>query len=88
MVWLLKAWSAGNGCIDYGITPVASKQGSTVQDLDVDDEGEPETLRLLFGTSRRRLEDGKCILVELAPTAFGPVSVREALCWGARSPRG
>jgi hypothetical protein len=30
----------------------------------------------LFGTSRRWLEDGKQILVEGAPTAFGPVSVR------------
>src|SRR5438093_1084005 len=47
-----------------------------VQDLDVDDDGEPETLRLLFGTSRRWLEDGKRIVVERAPTAFGPVSVR------------
>ena len=30
-----------------------------VQDWDLDDDGEPETLRLLFGTSRRWLEDGK-----------------------------
>src|SRR5262249_45352472 len=47
-----------------------------VQDLDLDDDGEPETLRLLFGTSRRWLEDGNRIVVERAPTAFGPVSVR------------
>jgi hypothetical protein len=47
-----------------------------VQDLDMDDDGEPETLRLLFGTSRRWLEDGKRLVVERAPTAFGPVSVR------------
>ena len=47
-----------------------------VQDLDLDDDGEPETLRLLFGTSRRWLEDGKRVVVERAPTAFGPVSVR------------
>jgi hypothetical protein len=47
-----------------------------VQDLDLDDDGEPETLRLLFGTSRRWLEDGKRIVVERAPSAFGPVSVR------------
>ncbi len=47
-----------------------------VQDLDLDDDGEPETLRLLFGTSRRWLEDGKRIVVEHAPTAFGLVSVR------------
>ena len=42
----------------------------------MDDDGEPETLRLLFGTSRRWLEDGKRLVVERAPTAFGPVSVR------------
>lgn len=47
-----------------------------VQDFDLDDDGEPETLRLLFGTSRRWLEDGKRLGVERAPTAFGPVSVR------------
>lgn len=47
-----------------------------VQDWDLDDDGEPETLRLLFGTSRRWLEDGKQIVVERAPTAFGPVSIR------------
>ncbi|HEY2412444.1 MAG TPA: hypothetical protein VGI40_09390 [Pirellulaceae bacterium] len=47
-----------------------------VQDWDFDDDGEPETLRLLYGTSRRWLEDGKQIVVERAPTAFGPVSVR------------
>lgn len=46
-----------------------------VQDWDLDDDGEPETLRLLFATSRRWLEDGKRITVERAPTAFGPVSV-------------
>lgn len=47
-----------------------------VQDFDLDDDGEPETLRLCFGTSRRWLEDGKRISVERAPTAFGPVSVQ------------
>jgi hypothetical protein len=47
-----------------------------VQDWDLDDDGEPETLRLLFGTSRRWLEDGKQIVVERAPTAIGPVSIR------------
>ncbi|MBI5692336.1 MAG: hypothetical protein HZC55_19820 [Verrucomicrobia bacterium] len=47
-----------------------------VQDCDLDDDGRPETLRLLFGTSRRWLEDGKVITVERAPTAFGEVSVR------------
>jgi hypothetical protein len=47
-----------------------------VQDWDLDDDGQPETLRLLFGTSRRWLEDGKTIRVERAPTPFGLVSVR------------
>lgn len=47
-----------------------------VQDFDLDDDGQPESLRLLFGTSRRWLEDGKQIVVERAPTAFGPVSVK------------
>ena len=46
-----------------------------VQDWDLDDDGEPETLRLLFGTSRRWLEDGKQIDVERMPTAFGRVSM-------------
>jgi hypothetical protein len=45
-----------------------------VQDY-VDNEGEPETLRLLFATPRRWLEDGKEIRIEHAPTAFGEVSV-------------
>src|SRR5262249_23648240 len=47
-----------------------------VQDFDLDDDGEPETLRLLFGTPRRWLEDGKRLSVEQASTAFGPVTVR------------
>ncbi|HOX58760.1 MAG TPA: hypothetical protein P5205_10920 [Candidatus Paceibacterota bacterium] len=47
-----------------------------VQDWDLDVDGEPETLRLLFATSKRWLEDGKTLTVERAPTAFGPVSVR------------
>jgi hypothetical protein len=46
-----------------------------VQDSDLNDDGKPETLRLLFATSKRWLEDGKQIKVERAPTAFGPVSV-------------
>ncbi len=45
-----------------------------VQDFDLDNDGQPETLRLAFGTPRRWLEDGKTITVERAPTAFGPVS--------------
>src|SRR5207249_1602285 len=44
-----------------------------VQDWDTDEDGRPDTLRLLFATPRRWLEDGKTIVVERAPTAFGPV---------------
>jgi hypothetical protein len=47
-----------------------------VQDWDLDDDGVPETLRLLFATPKRWLEDGKEINIERAPTAFGPVSIR------------
>jgi hypothetical protein len=46
-----------------------------VQDWDEDDDGKPDTLRLLHATSRRWLEDGKRIRVTRAPTAFGEVSV-------------
>jgi len=46
-----------------------------VQDWDLSDDGKPETLRLLFATPRRWLEDGKQIKVERAPTVFGSVSV-------------
>ncbi len=46
-----------------------------VHDGDLDDDGRPDTLRLLFGTSRRWLEDGKSLRIERAPTAFGEVSV-------------
>jgi hypothetical protein len=46
-----------------------------VQDQDTNDDGKPDTLRLMFATPRRWLEDGKQIKVERAPTAFGPVSV-------------
>ncbi len=47
-----------------------------VQDWDLNDDGKPDTLRLLFATPKRWLEDGKIVNVEGAPTAFGPVSVR------------
>jgi hypothetical protein len=46
-----------------------------VQDYDLDDDGRAETLRLLFATPRKWLEDGKEIRVERAPTAFGEVSI-------------
>jgi hypothetical protein len=45
-----------------------------VQELDMDDDGKPETLRLAFATSRRWMEDGKSLAVQKAPTAFGEVS--------------
>ena len=47
-----------------------------VQDFDLDDDGRPETLRLLFATPRSWLADGQSLRVERAPTAFGLVSVR------------
>jgi hypothetical protein len=49
---------------------------SLVQDWDLDDDGQPETLRLFFATPKRWLSDGQTIKVERAPTAFGEVSVR------------
>ncbi len=56
-----------------------------VQDYDMDDDARPETLRLLFATPRRWLEDGKTIKVERAPTMFGEVSaiVQSNLAQGA-----
>lgn len=45
-----------------------------VQDWDMDGDGTPETLRLMFATPRRWLEDGKTIKIVRAPTAFGEVS--------------
>ena len=47
-----------------------------VQDWDIDDDGRPDILRLMFATPQRWLEDGKTIKVEKLPTAFGTVSVR------------
>ena len=46
-----------------------------VQDWDMNSDGTPETLRLMFATPRRWLEDGKTIKIVRAPTAFGEVSV-------------
>jgi hypothetical protein len=45
-----------------------------IQDWDLDQDGKPETLRLMYGVPRRWLEDGKEIRVARAPTAFGYVS--------------
>ncbi|MDB6056866.1 MAG: hypothetical protein JWO95_710 [Verrucomicrobiales bacterium] len=47
-----------------------------VQDWDLNDDGKPETLRLMFDTPRRWLNDGQEIAIDRAPTAFGPVSAR------------
>lgn len=47
-----------------------------VQDYDLDTNGEPETLRLLYSTPRKWLENGNTISVTGAPTAFGKVSIR------------
>jgi hypothetical protein len=47
-----------------------------VQDWDVDGDGTPETLRLLYATPRRWLAAGRQIVVSSAPTAFGPVSIQ------------
>ena len=46
-----------------------------LQDFDLDDDGMPETLRLLFATPKRWCEDGKRLDIENAPTAFGRVSI-------------
>ncbi|WP_414663650.1 hypothetical protein [Horticoccus sp. 23ND18S-11] len=54
---------------------LAMLRGLLVQDLDGDDDGRPDTLRLMFGTSRRWLEDGKTIRAERMPTPFGEVAV-------------
>jgi hypothetical protein len=47
-----------------------------VQDWDADEDGRPDTLRLMFGTPRKWLADGQVINLNNAPTAFGRVSVR------------
>jgi hypothetical protein len=49
-----------------------------IQDWDLDDDGKPETLRLLDAIPPRWLKDGAEIVVERAPTAFGEMSVRTA----------
>lgn len=47
-----------------------------VQDWDLDDDGRPETLRLLHGAPDRWLADGAVLRVERAPSAFGEISYR------------
>ena len=46
-----------------------------VQDWDTDDDGRPDTLRLLYAVPRRWLRDGAVIRFERAPTAFGNLSL-------------
>jgi hypothetical protein len=46
-----------------------------IQDYDTNDDGQPDTLRLLFATPRAWLADGKSIVVSNAPTAFGTMSM-------------
>jgi hypothetical protein len=45
-----------------------------VQDWDLDEDGKPETLRLMYGVPRAWLADGQKIHVENAPTMFGALS--------------
>lgn len=45
-----------------------------IQDWDSDDDGQPDTLRLMAATPRQWLDDGQVIQFQSAPTAFGPVS--------------
>jgi hypothetical protein len=46
-----------------------------IGDYDLNDDGKPETLRLLFGTPRAWLADGKTIEIKKAPSAFGELSL-------------
>lgn len=47
-----------------------------IQDWDTDDDGKPDTLRLLYGAPGRWFKDGATLKVERAPTAFGEISFR------------
>ncbi len=47
-----------------------------IQDWDLDDDGRPETLRLLHGAPGRWLRDGAVLDVARAPSAFGELSFR------------
>ncbi len=46
-----------------------------VGDYDLNDDGKPDTLRLLFATPRSWLADGKTIEIKNAPTTFGNLSL-------------
>lgn len=47
-----------------------------IQDWDLDDDGEPETLRLLDAIPPAWFKDGAKIAVDKAPSAFGEISFR------------
>jgi hypothetical protein len=47
-----------------------------IQDWDLDDNGKPDTLRLLDAIPARWLVDGKVIRIDKAPSAFGELSFR------------
>jgi hypothetical protein len=47
-----------------------------VQDWDTDDDGTPDTLRLLYAVPRLWLREGAAIKFENAPTAFGNMSLQ------------
>ncbi|MFA6245251.1 MAG: hypothetical protein WC655_30190 [Candidatus Hydrogenedentales bacterium] len=55
-----------------------------VQDWDTDDDGRPDTLRLLYAVPRQWLRDGANITFKDAPTAFGNLSIETEsnLCEG------
>jgi hypothetical protein len=57
-------------------TVLATLRYLLVQDWDLDDDGRPETLRLLYGAPGRWLRDGAILEVTRAPTAFGEVTFR------------
>jgi hypothetical protein len=46
-----------------------------VQDWDLDEDGRPDTLRLMYAAPRAWLADGKQVRLENAPTMFGPISM-------------
>ena len=46
-----------------------------VQNWDTDDDGRPDTLRLLYAVPRRWLREGAAIKFNQAPTAFGKLSL-------------
>jgi hypothetical protein len=47
-----------------------------IQDWDLDEDGQPDTIRLLFGAPRGWFADGKKIEIENAPTSFGRISLQ------------